>query len=487
MFRVVLIDDEPWSLVSIKNAFNWEKYNMRIIAEFDNAREAMSFLYNNNVDVVFSDIRMPGMTGLELLNTVRSNDMDIVFVMISGFADFNYVQQALRNGAFDYFLKPVSKEDAEQLLEKLSSHLYLEKYEASNSVINEIKSGRCSISSIYKKNKVSCCMKYYQVLNIYTKNRDFNFTDINIPNMNYITLPVDFNNHFIIANTNEDLFDAISKNAYIMNNIDNFFVGISTLSQDDKDIAHLFNEASLSASKWFISPEADRINKYGIGSPKKVLKFIDKIGELVRSLKFDELYEYIDKLPQIFAEQNLDMKDVLFFWNNTVTLVNSEFESTILWKDFTNLNHNDIMSKFSSFAHMCESLEEFFLSLSSSFTDHGNSREANVIIQELLDYVDENYSSQLHLKDIANIFHINYTYCCELFKKTCGTNFSEYLNNLRMKKASELLISSHMPIKDIAMESGFTDYYYFNNVFKRYFGITPLKYRNNHCDRVGSE
>jgi YesN/AraC family two-component response regulator len=83
------------------------------------------------------------------------------------------------------------------------------------------------------------------------------------------------------------------------------------------------------------------------------------------------------------------------------------------------------------------------------------------------------------MKDLSNMFHINYTYCCELFKKVMGITFSEYVTGLRMKKAVQLLDNSDLSIEKVAIETGYSDYYYFNNVFKKYYNITPSKYRKS--------
>lgn len=102
----------------------------------------------------------------------------------------------------------------------------------------------------------------------------------------------------------------------------------------------------------------------------------------------------------------------------------------------------------------------------------------NENFKKLLEFVDENYINELYLKDLACKFYINFTYCCELFRKVTGTTFSEYITELRMKKARELLKSKGLTISQVSNAVGYSDYYYFNKVFKKMHGVTPLVYKD---------
>ena len=102
----------------------------------------------------------------------------------------------------------------------------------------------------------------------------------------------------------------------------------------------------------------------------------------------------------------------------------------------------------------------------------------NQSFQRLIQYVNENYSKHLNLKDLCAQFYINMNYCCALFKRNLGSTFSEYLLKLRIQKASELILTTTLPIQQIAELTGYNDYYYFQRVFKKYYGVTPFRYRN---------
>ena len=97
MLKVLLVDDEPFIIQGLKVIIDWENEEFEIAGTASNGKEALQFLENENVDLVIADIRMPEMTGLELLETLRKDKKsDVYFVILSGYADFSYAKVTLR-------------------------------------------------------------------------------------------------------------------------------------------------------------------------------------------------------------------------------------------------------------------------------------------------------------------------------------------------------------------------------------------------------
>lgn len=117
MLKVIVIDDEQWSLDYMTGLVDWNKHGAEIVATFNNALDALSFLTaNSDIDLVFVDVEMPEMTGLEFLKRAGELSKNTSFVIISGYDIFGYAQQALRNGAKDYLLKPVEQTDVIRII-----------------------------------------------------------------------------------------------------------------------------------------------------------------------------------------------------------------------------------------------------------------------------------------------------------------------------------------------------------------------------------
>ena len=121
MLKVMLVDDEPFILQGLKILVDWEEEGFEIAALMSNGAEALEFLKKNKVDLIISDIQMPVLTGLELLEAIRRDNIsEARFAILTGYDDFAYVQTAIRSSCMDYILKPVQKEDLLTLLRKVS-------------------------------------------------------------------------------------------------------------------------------------------------------------------------------------------------------------------------------------------------------------------------------------------------------------------------------------------------------------------------------
>ncbi|MBQ7900391.1 MAG: response regulator, partial [Clostridia bacterium] len=123
MYTVVIADDEKWVLYKLLNTFRWQDYDFEVIGQTSNPDELLNMIVEQKPDAVLTDINMPGMSGIELIKKAQEAKSKSTFVLISGYADFQYAQQAIKQGVFRYLLKPVSQDDADLLLENLHEYL----------------------------------------------------------------------------------------------------------------------------------------------------------------------------------------------------------------------------------------------------------------------------------------------------------------------------------------------------------------------------
>ena len=122
MLRVMLVDDEPFILQGLSVLIDWNGLGFEIVKTAANGLEALEFLKKDEVDLIIADIRMPGMSGLELLENVRKSRItDAYFAIVSGYNDFAYARQAICNACVDYLLKPVAKDELIRLLTRVRS------------------------------------------------------------------------------------------------------------------------------------------------------------------------------------------------------------------------------------------------------------------------------------------------------------------------------------------------------------------------------
>ena len=123
MYSVLLVDDERMSLVSARCALNCEATGFHYIEEIENPYKALELLKRRRYDVAFIDIRMPEMSGLQLIEYAK-DVADVIFVILTGYSDFDYAKKAIKLDVFDYCLKPIQTEDVDNLLPRLSDELW---------------------------------------------------------------------------------------------------------------------------------------------------------------------------------------------------------------------------------------------------------------------------------------------------------------------------------------------------------------------------
>ena len=111
MIKVLIIDDEEIIREGLKKTIDWESMGCLIAGEAEDGHSGISLLEATNADLVFTDIRMPGLDGLEMISRAKALKRDCKFIILTGFRDFEYAQEAIRQGAFRFLLKPVKTED----------------------------------------------------------------------------------------------------------------------------------------------------------------------------------------------------------------------------------------------------------------------------------------------------------------------------------------------------------------------------------------
>ncbi len=116
--RVMIVDDEPFIRQGLKQLIEASKFNYKVVTEAENGFEALEILRSNRVDLIFADIKMPGMTGLELIERIRKENLsDAHIVVLTGFADFEFARKAMRLKVTDYLLKPIQTAELEKIME----------------------------------------------------------------------------------------------------------------------------------------------------------------------------------------------------------------------------------------------------------------------------------------------------------------------------------------------------------------------------------
>ncbi|WP_199615068.1 response regulator transcription factor [Paenibacillus alkalitolerans] len=478
MYSVIIVDDEPWAIKGIRNAFNWNKYGFEITGQFTSAHKAFEFICEECPDLVITDIRMPEISGLDLIRMTKEKELDVEFIIVSGFAEFAYALEALRYGALDYCLKPIDIEMADPLIEKLALHFSKKRSIRNNLILEALtstdKSELKRLTHLFDHSSDY----YFRVIIIYSNSENKDYNNIKFFDTKN-TLEVELGSkktlYILKSEKRIDLDDGFDFAVFAGSDIK--IVGISRISNNYGDIAKLIKESDIAASKIFLYEEKgifEYDQKLNLVKP-----FIDEITSIIQEKRFEEMDDIMKRLMYFFKHNNLGMGEVVYLWNQVVSVLIGTYYEELRDLELDFLNYSELKERFENFESLCSFLYDIFTYIKQLSYQSINEGDINSCFKQMVKYIDNNYQYKLYLKDLSVKFFINQVYCCQLFKKKLGKTFSEYVTELRIKKARELLISTELSVEEIATKVGYIDYYYFNKVFKKQCGITPAKFRKS--------
>lgn len=145
MYKAFAVDDEPSVIEGLKIMIPWSELDFELCGTASDADDALARIEEQRPHLLISDIRMPHLSGLELINEARKLDFDLEFILLSGYSDFSYIQQAMRNQVFDYLLKPLDSDEMISVLRKIKAKLdnvFLTEYGFTQEDIDAFKTGR---------------------------------------------------------------------------------------------------------------------------------------------------------------------------------------------------------------------------------------------------------------------------------------------------------------------------------------------------------
>lgn len=298
MFEVLLIDDEPWVLMGLQRIFHWEKHGFHVAAAFSSSLDALAFLQQNHVDVILSDIRMPDLSGLELLQKAKELNPSITFILVSGFADFSYAQTALKSGAYDYLLKPIDHTKIEPFLQRLLDHLEGQRLQKNLTSYEELRTGQLPLSALLPSANYS----YYQVYSVTSSKDCSDF--VPLLDCSCYPLALSCRNTVYICGTNQDLAPGL-----ILTSTPDLNIGISELAPASST-KNLVLQAESAAMLSFFEGKSS-VFRYRPTDPALIKAISKNIVDYCKAETLSALSDYFYTLPT----ENLTVEDVVFLWN----------------------------------------------------------------------------------------------------------------------------------------------------------------------------
>lgn len=454
--KIIMCDDEPWALKGIQNIIDWKSYGFSSVKGFLRSGEAWQEILSDPPDVVITDIRMPGMSGLELLEKAKTHSLKCLFVIVSAYAEFEYAQRALEGHAFAYVLKPYDPQKLRELALRLRREVMRQHCFALNPVmlretVHILSTGaaRDSFGKQVEKNPM-----------FHGDYRICAATSVPKGAENlWFSVYDDLHLAILSANEDRDVPD---------------FCGLSTVETGGTFKAEKVKEALIALySMRFYGGRGKCIYVASEDSgelfPQDLSSAI-QAGNLARISNSLDLYEtcVLNRKPMVDT--------VALFYNRLLEILTENLPGQSLPAD---------IHGFKSCFQMCNffySADFFFSNIRilmeglfhrKSITDD----RSGSLIKRIVEYVDGHYREHLSLELLAGKFNISLSYLSRQFKAETGISFSQYLTDKRIVYAAYLLEHTGLSMTEISEMAGWQDVFYFSKVFKKHRGISPLNYR----------
>lgn len=499
--RVLIVEDEVKIRTGISRLISTHT-DHTVVGEAKNGQEGLEMIERFHPDLVISDIRMPVMDGLEMLQKTTQMGIHPHFVILSGYSEFDYAQKALRYGVDDYLLKPLAPEDVTALLDKIQKIVDKEEAEHARTTEGLL---RDIIISTSKEN----CVKLEET-GVYT--RDFP-----------ILAAVGY-----VGNTSQKYRKALISQwmqmkerypelrihyMFLENTQEMFFLlqGEITEAELEKKLNRRVyqNLTEKEQPVWCLGEFEDIRNMqqsiaelrsfylYGIRAGYREILTKQKIHKITEE-EFQYPLQWESRMKAAVCREDAELlrneaeafcrytenmkcapryirktyKKMLGFLENVCHEVNPEAYKRLQEVDFERLLAG--MVTLGELNGCVEKAVEIILESKGKKEDI-----RNYAIRRAINYIREHYSENISLDMLSEQLEITPEYLSALFNKEVGINFSTFLKQFRISQAKRLLKGTDYKIYEIAAQVGYNDPKYFNRVFKEEIGVSPGDYRQN--------
>jgi two-component system response regulator YesN len=520
-YKVFFVEDEIITREGIRDNVDWQSSGFKFCGEAADGEMALPLLRTTQPDVLITDIKMPFMDGLQLSKIVRERMPWIKIIILSGHDEFEYAQKAISLGVADYLLKPVTVQKLQTVLQKLAAQLDQERKEQATlrqlqeqmednrtmlreQLLFKLVIGAISPAEAVEKGPalgLDLVARHYLVvilkLELGDRTEQYDpdeyqhlqqtLTELAERDPDVFVLKRDWGDITLIMKGStpeyleeardillEDVHQTVAGTRYQLT------VGAGAYKERIADITRSFVEALLQLQ--------DHVNESGLRlSPsleqKELLK-LDKavLENYLRSGKKDEFDEFFTSYTGRLSEpalrsmlvKNYIFVDVILATAKLINELGGDMDRVL-----PELNSIEtILSSVKSVEQLHEQVHNI-TSIGLSYRDDQPSHQHAHVIRQAKEYIDLHYADpDLSLNDVAAQANLSSSHFSVVFSQETRQTFKEYLTEVRMTKAKELLRMTTLRSADIAYQVGYNDPHYFSSVFKKHTGLSPMEFRS---------
>lgn len=534
MLKVLVADDEQLERQALRYVMEQHCPNLEVVGLAANGREAISLARETNPDILFMDIKMPGIDGLKAIRVIRENCPRTKIVILSAYDEFVFAQEALKLGAIDYILKPARPQEVVEVVETLAANIFRERERAAQEarlrreldkmmpfiqtafvydlimgnieaeeeireraeffqlsllpgavLIIEIDHFASRTSHEPELNRQLLKKEVFQVVEkVLAEFPRGIVTTLGSDKLVLLFSPQEENNGFPLQKRVLELAERIR---YLVAKTTGFTVtvGIGRFYEDLRDLHRSFGEAERAIQFGYflgadqvihiddVDQDPERIPDYPMREERALVRWVCLGDEDAARPALERLLEkLLVPYPGQLEVAKARMLELL------VVMSRAAVEGGAPVGEVSRLNLSYILElgrlqdSEEIRSWMNGVLEKFLAGVNS-----GRQRLRSQAVTRAKEYMEENFSRDISLEEISAFVNLSPYYFSRLFKQEEGLSFVEYLTRLRIEEAKRLLRSSQESIVNIALRVGYSEANYFSRVFRKLEGCTPSQYR----------
>jgi two-component system response regulator YesN len=507
MLNAMIVEDNAIYRYAIKSIIRWEDYGFQIVSEALNGVHALDLLLHQHVDLILTDISMPEMNGIDLIQKVKQKDDSIKIVALSSFDDFRFVKEALKLGAEDYLLKhDLEPESLQQLLQQMNTKIEADHHQRRQADIRNANLqemwhllGRKLVFGELKTvdemeeqarairfpipNGPTAVMLIESEFNPIA-NRDLfsqlGETLILVPISDHRTVVMTYiPNEKSERVCTEELLRQVANLMMKRNENCTLTVGLSSIGYGLKDWTMLYKQAE-AALEQSIYEGTGQVYSYSGRRPRETEGVEVSMKALSAAIQTGQLSE-VDRQMELFFDillvRRLPFVELKVILNEVTILTKAaaigrgKFSSSA---EATYRQINRALETFPSLQHLKQLFGDWHKEISCESMGNMPFRKE---IQAAIAYIEKHYAEDITVAKLAESLHLSCNYVSNLFKSETGLRFVEYLNRYRIRKAKLYLQDPSVKVYEVAEKTGFQETSYFCKVFKELEGKTVKEFR----------
>ena len=495
MYRVLIVDDEDIVRIGLQTLLKWEDYGFQVAFKASNGMEALHIIEKEKPDLVISDVVMPVMNGVEMVQKMKEDGYGGEIIIISNHNSLEAVKQLIRLGVEDYLLK--ISYTAEEFI----------------AILNNVKN---KLDSRYHQNKQNIEICHTTMESIYFNQNLAKTEPIPMATLFYVKLlndaPVKKKNirnkvNIVIGESlKNQRYEAFFINDYemiaIVNEENIKALGTTTEMRIQKMLelyamerasvlsSHNINTVQLLRDRVEECMEASKNEFYGkvcgtLSSYKNrpVLKCIDSVEcvthmiHLMTHGKIDQVWKELNGTLESLKNQFVSPKELLRFMETIMVVVQAQANQRYhIQTDYDLIHEMKISEKYEDLQTICQQIFLDIKECSEKVEQEKTMSDGSVseeIIGKIVKYIEKNIDKKITLVEIAQQVHLHPNYISAYFNKHMACSIPKYINNKKMEYAKVLLEKDNMSVKDVTEAIGINETSYFCKLYKEKYGCHP--------------